>query len=191
MGKVLLIDNYDSFTYNLCHYLEGIAGEPVRVVRNDEIDVKSLKEYDKIVISPGPGLPKNAGNLMGLFHHITPSHRVLGICLGQQAIAEFFGMKLLNLGKVVHGQKSKIQITDPTEVLFQGLPKQFEVGRYHSWVIDPDSLNEDLRVTSVTSEGEIMSISHNFLPYKAVQFHPESILTQYGKELLINWYRDC
>jgi len=187
MSKILLIDNYDSFTFNLYHYLEEVVNEPIVVLRNDEITEDVANEFDKIVISPGPGLPKTAGNLMSFLDNLEENKKVLGICLGQQAIAELFGMKLMNLGKVVHGQKSKVKVVDSSEALFQGLPEQFYVGRYHSWVIDPKSVTDDFKVTSIVDDETIMSISHKKLSIKAVQFHPESILTEYGKQMLSNW----
>lgn len=187
MHQILLIDNYDSFTYNLVHYLEELSGDEVFVMRNDQIDFEKAKKYQKIVISPGPGLPSEAGELMRFLDSFILKKEVLGICLGQQAIAEHFGMRLKNLDEVVHGQAKSIQVLFDQEHLFSGLPKELKVGRYHSWVIDPNSLVKEFIITSQDKEGNIMSIAHQKLPIKAVQFHPESILTEFGKGMIANW----
>lgn len=187
MSKILLIDNYDSFTYNLFHYLDELNEGGVEVIRNDELDLNNLQKYDRVVLSPGPGLPENAGKLMNFLEVYATESPILGVCLGQQAIAEHFGMKLKNLDEVVHGQARKVQILKTKSGLFKGLPPEIKVGRYHSWVIDPVSLTDDFEVTSTDEEGNIMSIEHKTLPICAVQFHPESILTEYGKEMLQNW----
>jgi anthranilate synthase component 2 len=189
MPKILLIDNYDSFTYNLVHYLEAITEQEINVIRNDDLDFSKIDEYDSVVISPGPGLPKDAGLLMEFLERFSKEKKILGICLGQQAIAEHFGMQLKNLGEVVHGQARKIEVKNNTG-LFKNLPESFTVGRYHSWVIDPESINSDFEITSTDEQGNIMSIQHRTLPISAVQFHPESILTDYGKEMLGNWLEE-
>lgn len=188
MSKILLIDNYDSFTYNLVHYLESLTDQVIDIIRNDELDFSKMDEYDSVVVSPGPGLPKDAGRIMEFLARFSKEKNILGICLGQQAIAEHFGMRLKNLGEVVHGQARKIEVIESIG-LFQGLPKTIKVGRYHSWVIDPESMNADFEITSTDEKGNIMSIQHKTLPITAVQFHPESILTEYGKEMLRNWLR--
>lgn len=189
MSKILLIDNYDSFTFNLVHYLESLTDLEIVVVRNDEIDFSKLQEYDSVVISPGPGLPKQAGLLMEFLAAFADKKKILGICLGQQAIAEHFGMKLKNLDEVVHGQAKTIQVLNHSG-LFRDIPNKIKVGRYHSWVIDSESISKDFEVSSVDEQGNIMSIQHKTLPIAAVQFHPESILTEYGRDLLENWLRE-
>lgn len=188
MSKILLIDNYDSFTYNIYHYLEELWAEGVEVVRNDELTLEKAQQYDRIVISPGPNLPQAAGNLMPVLKAIVAEKKVLGICLGLQAIAEVFDLKLKNLKQVVHGQSTPIKVLDANALLFRGLPRQFKVGRYHSWVIDEKSnLDHKLTVTAVDESGNIMAVAHPTLPIHAVQFHPESVLCEYGKEILANW----
>ena len=185
MKKILVIDNYDSFTYNLVHYLESFDCE-VTVVRNDEITLEEPADYDKILLSPGPGVPDEAGLLKAIIRRYAPSKSILGVCLGQQAIAEVFGGSLINLNKVYHGVAESITITaeDP---LFAELPSQIEVGRYHSWSVDPTTLPDVLEITSIDSNGEIMSLRHKVYDVKGVQFHPESVLTPHGKTLLKNW----
>lgn len=185
MKNILIIDNYDSFTYNLVHYLEDLNAK-VTVYRNDEFDIDELKKFDKILLSPGPGIPKEAGLLLDVIKKYASSKSILGICLGQQAIGEVFGGSLVNLEKVYHGVSSKVKVTKD-DSLFNDLPAEFEVGRYHSWVINPDDFPEDLEITSVDENGEIMSIRHKNFDIKGVQFHPESILTPNGKKILENW----
>lgn len=187
MPQIALIDNYDSFTYNLFHYLEELNDGGVEVMRNDEIDFDRLEEFDAFVISPGPGLPEQAGDLLLFLEKYAQTKKILGVCLGLQAIAEHFGMKLQNLEEVVHGQSHEITLCDNRDILLKGLPQQFKVGRYHSWVIDATTLSPVFEVTSKTLDGKIMSIQHKTLPINAVQFHPESILTEHGKEMLSNW----
>ncbi len=187
MPQILLIDNYDSFTFNLYHYLDELNQGGVEVQRNDEVKLEGVPQYDMVVLSPGPGLPKQAGKLMEFLDLYATTIPILGVCLGQQAIAEHFGMKLKNLPKVVHGQARSIEIIQREKGLFKGFPKSIKVGRYHSWVIDPESMHEDFSITSTDDEGNIMSIQHNTLPICAVQFHPESVLTEMGKEMLGNW----
>jgi len=188
MSKILLIDNYDSFTYNLYHYLEELWKEGVEVVRNDALTIDAALQYDRIVVSPGSGLPNEAGNLMAVLSGLIDKKNILGICLGHQALGESFGYRLRNLEKVVHGQSTTIEVIDGENILFKGLPKRFKVGRYHSWVIDEKfNMEGELKVTSVDESGNIMSFSHRSLPIHAVQFHPESVLCEYGKEILENW----
>lgn len=190
MSKILLIDNYDSFTYNIYHYLEELWEEGVEVIRNDELNLEKAQQYDRIVISPGPNLPEAAGNLLPVLKAITAEKKILGICLGLQAIAEVFDLKLKNLKEVVHGQSTPIRVTESTSLLFKGLPRQFKVGRYHSWVIDEKSnLENKLKVTAVDEAKNIMAVAHPTLPIHAVQFHPESVLCEYGKEILGNWLK--
>jgi anthranilate synthase component 2 len=188
MSKILLIDNYDSFTYNIYHYLEELWEEGVEVIRNDELTLEKAQQYDRIVISPGPNLPEAAGNLLTVLKSIAAEKKILGICLGLQAIAEVFDLKLKNLKEVIHGQSTPIKVTDSTSLLFKGLPQQFKVGRYHSWVIDEKSnFDNKLIVTAVDEFGNIMAVDHPTLPIHAVQFHPESVLCEHGKEMLANW----
>lgn len=185
MKKVIIIDNYDSFTYNLVHYLEDLNAE-VTVYRNDEFDLDELEKFDKILLSPGPGIPKEAGLLLDVIKKYATTKSILGVCLGQQAIGEVFGGSLINLEKVYHGVSSKVKIKIE-DTLFNDLPNEFEVGRYHSWVINPDDFPHDLEITSVDENGEIMSIRHKTFDVRGVQYHPESILTLHGKKILENW----
>lgn len=186
MKKVAIIDNYDSFTYNLVHYFEDLEGEVI-VFRNDEFDLEELQPFSKIVLSPGPGIPENAGLLKAVIQTFSRTKSILGVCLGQQAIGEVFGGSLINLEKVYHGVSNQIKILVDDEPLFQGLGRQLEVGRYHSWVIDPTDFPDSLEVTSIGEHGEIMSLRHRTFDVKGVQFHPESILTPHGKTILRNW----
>lgn len=183
--KVIVIDNYDSFTYNLVHYLEDLNCD-VTVYRNDEFDLEEIEPFDKIVLSPGPGIPEEAGLLKEVIKKYASTKPILGICLGQQAIGEVFGAELMNLEKVYHGVATKIIITE-NDTLFNDLPSEIEVGRYHSWVINKSTIPKELKVTSVDENDEIMSIKHTSLDITAVQFHPESILTPFGKKMLENW----
>lgn len=184
--KILVIDNYDSFTYNLVHYLEDLNCE-VTVYRNDEFDIDDVEKFDKILLSPGPGIPDEAGLLKEVIKTYSPSKSILGVCLGQQAIGEVFGGSLTNLDKVYHGVATNVTILVDNENLFNGLEKQIEVGRYHSWVINPQDFPESLEITSVDENGQIMSVRHRTLDVKGVQFHPESVLTPHGKKMLENW----
>ena len=181
---VLVIDNYDSFTYNLVHYLEEL-GCTVVVKRNDQLRLEEVDAFEKIVLSPGPGIPDEAGLLKKIIAAYAPTKSIFGVCLGQQAIAEVFGGSLINLDEVYHGIATKIKITKE-DVLFKGLPEEIEVGRYHSWVVSPD-LPAVLEVTSVDENGQIMSLRHKTYDVRAVQFHPESVLTPHGKKMLENW----
>ncbi len=184
MKKILVIDNYDSFTYNLVHYLEDLDCQ-VDVKRNDQLDLAEIEEYERIVLSPGPGIPDEAGLLKDIIKTYAPTKRIFGVCLGQQAIGEVFGGKLINLDEVYHGIATTISIIED-DVLFHGLPEEIEVGRYHSWVVDPQ-LPESLVATSVDKNGQLMSLRHREYDVSAVQFHPESVLTPHGKQILQNW----
>jgi anthranilate synthase component 2 len=184
MKKILVIDNYDSFTYNLVHYLEDLDCEVV-VKRNDQLTLEEVDAFDKIVLSPGPGIPDEAGLLKEIIRAYASTKSIFGVCLGQQAIAEVFGGSLINLDKVYHGIATKINITK-VDILFEGMPKEIEVGRYHSWVVDPE-LPEVLEATSFDKNGQIMSLRHKLYDVCAVQFHPESVLTPEGKKILKNW----
>ena len=186
MKKILVIDNYDSFTYNLVHYLEDIDCEVV-VKRNDQLTLEEVEAFDKIVLSPGPGIPDEAGLLKEIIAEYAPTKSIFGVCLGQQAIAEVFGGSLINLDEVYHGIATKIKVVKD-DVLFDGMSKEIEVGRYHSWVVDPN-MPEVLEVTSVDENGQIMSLRHKNYDVCAVQFHPESVLTPQGKQILKNWLK--
>ena len=184
--KVAVIDNYDSFTYNLVHYLEDL-GAKVTVFRNDEFDLQELESFLKILLSPGPGIPDEAGLLKQAVKHFASTKSILGICLGQQAIGEVFGGSLINLEKVYHGVATKVKQEVNDEELFKDIPAEFEVGRYHSWVVSNDGFPEELEITSKDENGQIMSLRHKKLDVKGVQFHPESVLTLHGKTILKNW----
>lgn len=188
MKKVLVIDNYDSFTYNLVHYLEDLDCE-VTVRRNDKLTLDFVDQFDKIVLSPGPGIPDEAGLLKDIIKTYAPTKSIFGVCLGQQAIGEVFGGQLINLDDVYHGVSTKVTITVEDESLFNGLENTIEVGRYHSWVVD-SNLPESLEATSVDENGQIMSLRHKTYDVKGVQYHPESVLTPYGKKILENWLKD-
>lgn len=187
-GNILVIDNYDSFTYNLVHYLEDLDCK-VTVYRNDEFDIEEVQKFDKILLSPGPGIPEEAGLLKEVIKVYAPTKSILGVCLGQQAIGEVFGGSLINLEKVYHGVASNVNILVDDEPLFEGLSKEIEVGRYHSWVVNPTDFPDDLEITSVDENGQIMSLRHKTLDVRGVQFHPESILTPEGKKILENWVK--
>ncbi|WP_333601078.1 anthranilate synthase component II [Flavobacterium sp.] len=186
MKKIAVIDNYDSFTYNLVHYLEDLNAE-VTVFRNDEFELEELAPFDKILLSPGPGIPDEAGLLKAVIANYAESKSILGVCLGQQAIGEVFGGRLTNLDKVFHGVATKVTQSVADEALFKNLPNEFEVGRYHSWVVSQEGFPEILEITSVDESGQIMSLRHKTLDVKGVQFHPESVLTPFGKQILANW----
>jgi len=187
-GRILVIDNYDSFTYNLVHYLEDLNCE-VTVYRNDEFDIDEIAHFDKILLSPGPGIPDEAGLLKAVIAKYAPTKSILGVCLGQQAIGEVFGGTLSNLDKVYHGVSSMVKTSVNDELLFEGLGNEFEVGRYHSWVVDA-SLPEDLEATSFDENGQVMSLRHKTFDVRGVQFHPESVLTPNGKRILENWLKN-
>ncbi|MEN8186166.1 MAG: aminodeoxychorismate/anthranilate synthase component II [Bacteroidota bacterium] len=185
MKKVLVIDNYDSFTYNLVHYLQDLNCD-VTVKRNDKLILDEVKGFDKILLSPGPGIPDEAGLLKPIIKQYAKTKSILGICLGQQAIAEVFGGKIENLDQVYHGVATEVELTNQDEVLYKDIPGKFDVGRYHSWVVS-QKLPKELIVTSVDENGEIMSLKHKDYDVRAVQYHPESILTPEGKQILKNW----
>ncbi len=187
MSKILLIDNYDSFTFNLYHYLEELNEGEVVVMRNDEIDFEKVDLFDAVVISPGPGLPQQAGSLPLFLDKYAKQKKILGVCLGLQAIAEYFGLQLTNLHKVVHGESHEIELCGPPDILFHGLPNCFKVGRYHSWVVDAIDSSSPFDVTAQSKDRKVMAIQHKTLPINAVQFHPESVLTEYGKAMIKNW----
>jgi len=183
---ICVIDNYDSFTYNLVCYLREITGGTVDVFRNDEVTPAELEEYDKIVISPGPGIPGEAGNTLAILRRWAPEKNILGICLGHQAIAEVFGGRLVNLEQPYHGIQSQIHVLthDP---LYETLPDTFVAGRYHSWVVDRESLPQELTVTSEDDNGQIMGLTHKKYNVRGLQFHPESVMTEHGYTMIKNW----
>lgn len=183
--KVLLVDNYDSFTFNLVHYITSFDVQ-CDVIRNDELNMNQLSEYDRIVISPGPGLPGDTKNLLELFTSVPVDTPILGVCLGLQAITTYFGGNLINQPEVKHGVQTRLQILKKGK-LFTELPKNFKVGLYHSWMVNKETLPECLSITSLSAEGVIMSLEHNTLPIVGVQFHPESILSENGKKIISNF----
>ena len=185
--KILVLDNYDSFTYNLVHLLQKLGVDDLDVYRNDKISLDEVDRYDKIVLSPGPGIPDEAGIMKGLIKQYASSKCILGVCLGHQAIAEVYGGLLLNLDVVHHGVATKIIIKKKDDPLYKDIPDKFKVGRYHSWIVDNESLPEELEITALDESGQIMSINHKKYDVKGVQFHPESILSEYGEQLLSNW----
>lgn len=189
MNKTVVIDNYDSFTYNLVHYVEMLTGNEVDVFRNDKIEIAELDKYDKILISPGPGIPEEAGICIDLIRKYASTRSILGVCLGHQAIAEAFGGDLINLKKVYHGIASMVHIKKPDDPLYNGLPPKFEAGRYHSWVVSPDTLPDCFEITCQDEYGIIMGISHIKYDLRGVQFHPESVLTKYGLKIIENWLK--
>jgi anthranilate synthase component 2 len=220
--KILVFDNYDSFTYNLVHLVEKILHQKVDVYRNDQIPLEDVKAYDKIILSPGPGIPEEAGLLLPLIKEYAASKSILGVCLGHQAIGQAFGGKLTNLSTVYHGVATPVQIVNretenvkresgkskkqtesstevahspltihhsPSHSLFDGLPDEFEVGRYHSWVVSEEGFPEELEITARDANNFIMALQHKTYDVQGVQFHPESVLTPKGEEILRNWLK--
>ncbi|MDR2843456.1 MAG: aminodeoxychorismate/anthranilate synthase component II [Candidatus Symbiothrix sp.] len=181
--KILLFDNYDSFTYNLVHLVKALGYTDVEVHRNDKIRMEDVESFDKIILSPGPGIPSEAGLLLPLIKRFAPSKSILGVCLGHQAIGEAFGGTLVNLEEVYHGVATPIQVI-AQDTLFQTLPETFEVGRYHSWIVSRQDFPQELEITAVDSEGQIMALKHTKFDVHGVQFHPESVLTPLGKEIM-------
>ena len=184
--KVLVIDNYDSFVYNLVHYIKEFEPD-VTVWRNDQFELEDVAGFDKIVLSPGPGIPEEAGLLKAVVERYGAEIPMLGVCLGQQAIGEVFGGNLLNLDDVFHGVGTQVERLVEDESLFKGLPKNFQVGRYHSWVVARKDFPADLEITAVDESGQIMALRHREYDLKGVQFHPESVLTPHGKSMIKNW----
>lgn len=183
--KIVIIDNYDSFTYNLSHLVKELGAE-VTVVRNDQFEMSELEPYDKIILSPGPGIPSEAGLLLEVIKTYAGRKPILGVCLGHQAIGEYFGGQLVNLSEVFHGVATPaIRIAD--DYLFDNLEDKIEVGRYHSWVVDRDSIPDSLEITSISDEGYVMSLRHREYDIRGIQYHPESVLTKDGKKILANW----
>lgn len=189
--RVLILDNYDSFTYNLVQYIEEILQTKVEVYRNDAISLDEVEAYDAIVLSPGPGLPSEAGIMPALISRYAPFKPILGVCLGHQAIGEAFGGQLLNLTQVYHGLETPVQVLDYEEPLFEGLPSVFAAGRYHSWVVSKEGFPDSLLVTAEDEQGAIMAMRHKHYNVRGVQFHPESILTPEGRRMLENFFAFC
>jgi anthranilate synthase component 2 len=191
--KILVFDNYDSFTYNLVHLVEKITHEKVDVHRNDQLPMEKVKEYDKIILSPGPGIPEEAGMLLPLIKEYASSKSILGVCLGHQAIGEAFGGKLINLSSVFHGVATKIEVrsqeSGASSPLFEGLPQELEVGRYHSWVVSKEEFPSELEITAEDENGMIMALQHKTYDVQGVQFHPESVLTPSGEDIMRNWLK--
>ena len=185
--KILVFDNYDSFTYNLVHLVEQITHTKVNVFRNDEISLDEVNEYDKIILSPGPGIPSEAGLLLSLIKQYAATKSILGVCLGHQAIGEAFGGTLTNLSKVYHGVATPIKILNKKSEILNGLGDEIEVGRYHSWIISDENFPAELEVTARDDNGYIMALQHKTFDVQGVQFHPESVLTPDGEIILRNW----
>jgi anthranilate synthase component 2 len=186
--RILVFDNYDSFTYNLVHLVEKITHEKVDVYRNDQIPMEKVKHYDKIILSPGPGIPEEAGLLLPLIKEYASSKSILGVCLGHQAIGQAFGGELINLSSVFHGIATSCELR-ATSRLFQNLPSQIEVGRYHSWVVSKENFPVELEITAEDESGMIMGLQHKTYDVQGVQFHPESVLTPMGEEIMKNWLK--
>ncbi len=186
MTKILILDNYDSFTYNLVQLVEKVEGVSFEVHRNDQISLKEIERFDKILLSPGPGVPSEAGILLDVIRKFSETKSILGVCLGMQAIGEVFGAKLENLSQAYHGISTPTKIIKQN-VLFNNCPKEFSVGRYHSWVVSKDQFPEVLDVTAIDSEGYIMALQHKQFKVCGVQFHPESILSEHGETIMRNW----
>ena len=184
--KLLVLDNYDSFTYNLVYILRELGHRP-DIVRNDRISLDAVASYDKIMLSPGPGIPSEAGIMQDLVREYGSTKSILGICLGHQGIGEVYGATLENLGDVLHGVAHRTTITDRSERLFANIPDELTVGRYHSWTVVPGSMPADLRTTAVDEQGRVMALSHVRFDVKGVQFHPESVLTENGVQMIKNW----
>lgn len=184
--KILVLDNYDSFTYNLVYIIRQLGyGDQMDVFRNDKISLEDVAQYDKILLSPGPGIPSEAGIMPELLKRYSAEKSILGVCLGHQAIGEAFGGSLINLSEVLHGVASQVKVEK--DLLFEGIPDTFPIGRYHSWVIDESTLSSDLEVISKTPDGQIMAVRHKQFSVRGVQFHPESILTENGVKIIQNW----
>lgn len=185
--KILVFDNYDSFTYNLVQIIEKIVGYSVDVIRNNQITLAEVDQYDKIILSPGPGIPSEAGILLDLIREYAPKKDIFGVCLGQQAIAEAFGGSLINLSEIYHGVATDVQVIKDNTLLFKDLSENFEAGRYHSWAVANENFPEELEITAVDDKGMIMALQHKKYNIHAVQFHPESILTPQGETILRNF----
>ena len=186
--RLLIIDNYDSFTFNIQHLCEPHVLS-LDVIRNDYVDLSSINQYDKIIISPGPGLPVNSGSCLDIIREFSQKKPILGICLGAQAIAVAYGLDLYNLKRVMHGKQSEVKILDSKNRIYKDLPKKILVGRYHSWAIQITN-SDPFLVTAISKEDVVMSFEHKIYPLTGIQYHPESILTNYGKDILVNWLKN-
>jgi anthranilate synthase component 2 len=186
--KILVLDNYDSFTYNLVHIIRSLGHHP-DVIRNDKIAVEEVNKYDKILLSPGPGIPDEAGIMKQVILNYGPTKSILGICLGHQGIAEVYGAKLYNIPNVLHGVTSMTQVKDKSEILFKNISETFQSTHYHSWAVLANSITPELKVTAVNAEGLVMGISHVKFDVKGLQFHPESVMTPEGPTMIANWLK--
>jgi anthranilate synthase component II len=186
--KILVLDNYDSFTYNLVHIVRELGyGDGMDIFRNDKIALDEIGRYDKVLLSPGPGIPTEAGIMQALIRRYAAEKSILGICLGHQGIGEVFGATLFNMPEVLHGVGKQIQVTDPEEYLFRGIPQRFTGCRYHSWALDGATINGEIHITAMDEDGVVMGIAHREYDVRGLQFHPESILTEHGIALMRNW----
>lgn len=185
--KILILDNYDSFTYNLVHYVKELTDAEVTVARNDQIELDEIGAFTHLLLSPGPGVPQEAGRMNEIIQTYGPTKNIFGVCLGMQAIGEVYGATLENLDQVFHGIAKPLKILQPEEILFSGVPDGIMVGRYHSWVVSVNNFPDSLEVTAVDTEGRIMAIRHKTFRVRGVQFHPESVLTAFGKTMVKNW----
>jgi anthranilate synthase component 2 len=184
--KILILDNYDSFTYNLVQLVERVCDFNFEVHKNDKITIEEASKFDKLLLSPGPGIPSNAGILNELIKELGPSKSILGVCLGMQAIGEVYGSKLINLDTVYHGIATETTIIEK-DYLFNNCPSTFKTGRYHSWAVDDKTLSSDLLITAIDENNQIMALRHKTFDVRGVQFHPESILSEYGEQQMKNW----
>lgn len=190
--KILVLDNYDSFTYNLVHYLKELGYEKdIDIFRNDQISLEAVEAYDKILLSPGPGVPEEAGIMPELIKRYGPTKSILGVCLGHQGIAEAYGATLYNMPQVLHGVSSKIEVTIPEDRLFESIPATYQICHYHSWNVNRAELGAEIEITAIDEYGEVMAIRHKQYDVRGVQFHPESIMTEFGHRLLQNWINDA
>jgi anthranilate synthase component 2 len=188
--KILVFDNYDSFTYNLVHIIRELGyGSSVDIYRNDKITLREVGKYDKILLSPGPGIPLDAGIMEALIQKFAPSKSILGICLGHQGIAEVFQAELFNMPVVLHGVTTRTRILKPEDVIFKNVPEYLRVCRYHSWAVRPESVNGSLEITAMDEDGTVMGIRHRDYPVWGLQFHPEAYLTEHGKIIIHNWLK--
>lgn len=187
MKKILILDNYDSFTFNLVQLVQNNSQVDVSVKRNDKFSLENVKKYDGIILSPGPGVPNEAGLMPKVVESYHKTKPILGVCLGHQCLGEFFGAQLINLEKVFHGKATNINVTAKDDILYSEIPRNFTAGRYHSWVVDKESISEDITISALDDLGYVMSISHKNLPIYGVQYHPESVMTDLGQKIINNW----
>lgn len=187
--KILVLDNYDSFTYNLVHIIREL-GFTMDIFRNNKLGVEDVKKYDKILLSPGPGVPDEAGIMKSVIKEYGPTKSILGVCLGHQGIGEVYGATLFNIPKVLHGVTSEVDVRDPDEYLFRNVSPKFQATHYHSWAVVPETICGDLKVTALNTEGLVMGIRHTKYDVRGVQFHPESIMTPEGPKIMANWLKN-